>query len=106
GVFALLRVDDLVAKLVGLVGEGLLLRRVLLGIRLHPEQDVLVGHRFHVVGIQRERLVLHREALQDVVALVGGRQAIVLVCLLPVERGDAVITLVVVAFGLCALLND
>ena len=58
--------------------QFLLLGRILLEVRLLPEQDVLVDQRLDVVRVERERLVLGLDALDDVVRLLRRRQAEVL----------------------------
>ena len=87
----------LLAQLLGLVAEAvrlaqqrLLPGRVLLDVRLQPEQQVLVGDRLEVVALELDRLVLGLDARLDVLPLVGVGQAEVAVDLVPVVRGDQV----------------
>src|SRR5947207_8974561 len=62
--------------------------------------------RSHVIRVEAERLVLHRQPLHDVVALVGRRQTVIFVGLFPVEGGDAMVTLGVVGLERGGLLQD
>ena len=57
GALLLLNLDGSVAVLVGLLEQRLLLGRVLLEVRLHAEQQILVGERLGIVRLQLDGFV-------------------------------------------------
>src|SRR6185295_16412676 len=71
---------DLVAlalELLGFGNQALLHRRILLGVGLQPEEDVLEDQRLVILGIDGQRLVFRGEPRQHIFLLLGKRQFLV-----------------------------
>ena len=88
-----------VAELFRLAEQRLLAGRILFEVRLYAEQQVLVNERFHVLVIQRDRLIDRRQPGLHVLYLFGIAQAEIAVRLLPVVGRDRVERLRVVRFA-------
>src|SRR5678815_513964 len=90
GPLLFLNLDGAVAVLIGFLEQCLLLGGIFLEIRLHAEQQILVGERLGIIRLQLDRLVDRLVTGLDELDLVGLRRREVAIRLFPVVGGDCV----------------
>ncbi len=94
-----------VLQLGGFAQQRLLTRGIAFEVGLHAEQQVLVDERFHVLGVQHQRLVDRFDAELHVLDLLAVAQAEVAVRLLPVVGRHRVEGFRIVGFAVGACLQ-